>query len=64
MVDNGASFQKAMEKMTKVPLKRKLEIGLKLIDLAQSFANRKKLPTLNPNCLTVSSSKENSDFNI
>lgn len=64
MVDNGASFQKAMEKITKVPLKKKLEIGLKLIDLAQSFANRKKLPTLNPNCLIVSSSKENSDFNI
>ena len=64
MIDNGVNFQKIMEKMTKVPLKRKLEIGLKLIDLAQSFVNRKKLPTLNPNCLTVSYSKENNDFNV
>jgi hypothetical protein len=39
--------------MGKVSLKRKLEIALKLIDLAQSFANKKKLPTLNPNCLIV-----------
>ena len=53
-----------MEKMAKLPIKRKLEIGLKLIDLAKSFANRKKLPTLNPSCLTVSSSKETNDVRI
>jgi hypothetical protein len=36
-VDSGTTFQKVMGKMVKAPLKRKLQIGLKLIDLALSF---------------------------